>query len=138
MRLCIDANHSYDVSGRLYSRKTGTYLRFASMAELLLETDALLDEIGSPQAFQRKRIFCTGKPGEMTDIRLTTEQPSGADCVVEEQMGKCATFELVVQSRMHASWQGLLTDCDGTVRGRFESELQLMEMVLQALYEARA
>ena len=66
MRLCIDAGHAYDVSGRLYSRTTGTCLRFASMAELLLKTDALLDEIGSPQAFQRKRIFSTGKPKEMT------------------------------------------------------------------------
>ncbi|MFR3322744.1 MAG: hypothetical protein ACLTSZ_18665 [Lachnospiraceae bacterium] len=45
MRLCIDAGHAYDVSGRLYSRTTGTCLRFASMAELLLKTDALLDEI---------------------------------------------------------------------------------------------
>lgn len=84
MRLCIDAGHAYDVSGRLYSRTTGTCLRFASMAELLLKTDALLDEIGSPQAFQRKRIFSTGKPKEMTDIRITTGQPSGTDCVIEE------------------------------------------------------
>ena len=87
MRLCIDAGHAYDVSGRLYSRTTGICLRFASMAELLLKTDALLDEIGSPQAFQRKRIFSTGKSKEMTDIRITTGQPSGTDCVIEKQMG---------------------------------------------------
>ena len=130
MRLCIDAGHAYDVSGRLYSRTTGICLRFASMAELLLKTDALLDEIGSPQAFQRKRIFSTGKSKEMTDIRITTGQPSGTDCVIEEQMGKYTTFELAIQSRMHASWQGFLAECDGTVRGSFESELQLMEMIL--------
>ena len=35
--VCIDAGHAYDVSGRLYSRTTGTCLRFASMAELLLK-----------------------------------------------------------------------------------------------------
>ena len=135
MRLCIDASHAYDVSGRLYSRMTGTYLRFASMAELLLETDALLDEIGSPQAFQRKRIFSTGNPNEMTDIRSTTEQPFNVDGVLEEEMGKCATFELVVQSRMHASWQGFLADPNGVPLGSFESELQLMELVLGALHE---
>ena len=132
MRLCIDAGHAYDVSGRLYSRTTGTCLRFASMAELLLKTDALLDEIGSPQAFQRKRIFSTGKPKEMTGIRITTGQPSGTDCVIEEQMGKYATFELAIQSRMHASWQGFLAECNGTVRGSFESELQLREMILDS------
>ena len=116
MRLCIDAGHAYDVSGRLYSRTTGTCLRFASMAELLLKTDALLDEIGSPQAFQRKRIFSTGKPKEMTGIRITTGQPSGTDCVIEEQMGKYATFELAVQSRMHASWQSVTEPCGEALR----------------------
>ena len=57
---------------------------------------------------------------------------SGTDCVIEEQMGKYATFELAIQSRMHASWQGFLAECNGTVRGSFESELQLMEMILDS------
>lgn len=133
MRLCIDTCRACDVSGRLYSRMTGTYLSFASMAELLLETDVLLDTIGSPQAFQRKRIFSTGKSEELTRIRIMTEQPFGTDCMVREQTGKCATFELVVQSRMHASWQGFLADGNGRVHGKFESELQLMEMILECV-----
>ena len=137
MRLCIDASHAYDVSGRLYSRMTGTCLRFASMAELLLETDALLDEIGSPQAFLRKRIFCTGKSREMPDVRIATGQSSKVDGAVEEEMGTCATFELVVQSRMHASWQGFLADQNGAPLGSFESELQLMELVLGTLHEVQ-
>ena len=57
------------------------------------------------------------------------------DGVLEEEMGKCATFELVVQSRMHASWQGFLADPNGVPLGSFESELQLMELVLGALHE---
>lgn len=117
--------------GDCTAERPGTCLRFASMAELLLKTDALLDEIGSPQAFQRKRIFSTGKPKEMTG------HPDHDRAAVRNELrdrradGKIRHhFELAIQSRMHASWQGFLAECDGTVRGSFESELQLMEMIL--------
>ena len=43
----------------------------------------------------------------MTGIRITTGQPSGTDCVIEEQMGKYATFELAIQSRMPVSYTHL-------------------------------
>lgn len=133
MRLCIDDCRVYDVSGRLYSRLTGKQLDFCSMAELLLETDALLDEIGSPQAFQKKRIFSTGRPEETGSRR---KRPvSGYEKAAEEQQGRCGTFELVVQSRMHASWQGFLKDDAGRMLGSFESELQLMELLLEALHQ---
>lgn len=141
VRVCVDRYGGYDAAGRLYSKQISRGMEFYSIADLLLRTDRILDSGGWPQSFQEKRSFQGGKTGPPPGQRAGGVPRAGRipvalteDEVIEEQRGRLETYDLIIQSRMHASWQGFVRDGTGRFLGAFESELQLMQIMMEHLY----
>lgn len=134
--VCVDRYGNYDMAGRLYSIASGWGKEFENVADLLLKTDTLLDRQKLPQAFQEKRSFQkksreeksreeTGRAAERTEPeRLPKEE-------VLEQRGRYGTYNIGIESRMNTNWQGFVRDEDGKLVGIFESELELLNILLR-------
>lgn len=138
IRVCVDRCRDYDAVGRMYSRATGQKAEFTSMTDLLLKADALLDRTKGPQSLQRKRMFRAAKKEEAkretAGGRPRPEVSEDQLAQIDREEGMYATYDVVVQSRMHASWQGFVRDGDGAFLGSFESEMQMMELIVGELY----
>lgn len=119
IRVCIDSC-DLDLRGRIYSRIAGGYVEFGNCMELLLWIDRIFDEKDYPQAFNKKRSFLD-KPKKLglesippvKEIDRLTE-------VIRAQTGKCDYFDLLVETRMRAGWQGI------AVWPREEKELEFI------------
>lgn len=129
VRVCVEQYGNYDVSGKIFGKKFAGGLDFDNAADLLLKTDLLLDERHRPQAFQQKRSF------QKKRRALLQEQAGDSDESEEteifRQSGCYGTYDVVIQSRKHASWQGFVRDEQGEFLGEFQSELNLMEIILR-------
>ena len=121
-RICID-NDEGDVSGRAYSPVSKGEMVFEGIGELLLEVDKLFDNIGYPQAFQNRRSFQeVYNPGNA--YRGIPECVHDIDSILA-QRGESYTYDIVVETRRNASWQGYVFDVHGTERGKYSGEVTL-------------
>lgn len=125
-RVCIDS-YKEDICGRAYSPLCEEEIPFADSSDLLVKMDRLFDRIGYPQAFHEKRSFDTE--------RDTTNAYRGIPKLVRDvqsilqQTGSCYTYDIAVESRRNASWQGIVYNSEGGEIGRFSGEVQLLAML---------
>ena len=122
IRVCVDAVYDGNLSGRFYSKMNSDPVSFHSIAKLLLGADKLFDLRGYPQNFEEKRSFTkqkvwTGKYS-VPPVLLDDE-------TVLKQRGLLFTFDILVQSRHRAGWQGIVVSLDGEAV-EFQSELELL------------
>lgn len=132
LRICIDSCINGDLGGRAYSRLQAEPIVFISCSELLLKTDRMFDRKGYPQTFQQKRTFSGGEEQKGYCSNPVTEMESEQ---ILEQDGKITTFDIVVQSRRKAGWQGFLRQKDESGSAAFESELELLRCIVEAIGE---
>ena len=124
--VCIDKYGDCECSGRLYNPFLPQAIGFASLMQLLLTFDRLLDEMHFPQSFVDKRTFSTAPP-------TLTEAVSAS-----EQKGKLGTFSVRVLFRQNASWQGSVTWLETNQEESFRSVLELLVLMNSALSGAAA
>ena len=132
-RICIDGRRG-TVSGRVYSKLRPAPIIFSGLGEMLLEVNRMFDECGYPQAFQELRSFQdqTERAGPWK-----FPQPQLGDEEMEQHRGRYCTFDIVVQSRRQAGWQGILMKPDRTLVARFSSELELLGAMCEELENLR-
>lgn len=123
IRICID-QYENDMQGRIYSRMKKEVLLFKNCSEMLLRSDRLFDECGYPQAFQEKRSF--GK-SEIRQGRYKAPEAVLDEDEILGQYGRCRTFDIVVQSRRRAGWQGRVLSQNGEYLFEYRSEMELLE-----------
>ena len=54
-----------------------------------------------------------------------------------EQTGACDTFDVIVQTRQRTGWQGLLKNSDGAVVAEFQSEMELLKLIIEHVQAAQ-
>lgn len=126
IRVCI---HEYcgDLKGEIYSKMREKPIYFNSCSEMLVRADRFFDECGYPQTFQERRKFV-----EDDKIRsYTYPQPCLSDEEIWSHQGKYCTVDILVQSRMRAGWQGIVMWGEGIPPSRFQSEMELLECLMQ-------
>lgn len=128
IRVCIDEESETITSGRAYSPTTMNEIKFYDWAKLLIEIDNLLDRNGYPQAFQNKRSFKDEKTSYGYNYRPKLEVD---ESWFFSQIGKCKTYNIIIQARQFTGWQGDLFDGEGTFLGHFTNDLQLLRKVLK-------
>lgn len=114
VRVCVEQYGNYDVSGKIFGRNFVGGLDFDNIADLLLKTDLLLDEQKRPQAFQQKRSFQKSRQELLTVQKEDLDRSEGKE--IFQQSGRYGTYDVVVQSRKHASWQGFIRNEGGILR----------------------
>lgn len=105
IRVCIDGCDR-DLQGRIYSRIAGGYVKFGNCMELLLWADRIFDEKDYPQAFNRKRSFLDKPKKSGLENIPPVEKVDRLTEAIWAQIGKCDYFDLLVETRMRAGWQG--------------------------------
>lgn len=134
LRVCVDRMEQNDLEGRVYSRLREEPLTFENCSELFLKADSMFDEKGYPQTFQKKRTFtddhayasyCAAPPDKMDSAFIL------------EQTGACDTFDVIVQTRQRTGWQGLLKNSDGAVVAEFQSEMELLKLIIEHIQAAQ-
>lgn len=126
LRICIDEMQDTVIAGRVYCKMLREPLYFSSITDMLLKVDRFFDQKGYPQAFVQKRAFDDGETlsgfGGVPELYYTDEQ-------MLEFKGEEATIEIVVNSRRHATWQGIIRRDDGTVISDYEGEIAFIKYI---------
>lgn len=123
IRLCVDSYEQGVAKGRYYHPKLEDGGRtFNSLVQFLVGAEVLFDSMNFPQSYTAKRSF--------TPLR---QAGSGGSSGSEEQRGKCATFEIRILFRQHASWQGSLIWVEERSEECFRSVLELILLINSAL-----
>ena len=125
IRVCVDSAAADEFQGRFYSRMNPDPIGFHDIGELIVLADKLFDKRGYPQTFQERRSFRGTAAGAghyaAPEIFLTDEE-------IEAQSGAHGTFDILVESRRRAGWQGMLLGGDGS-RHEYQSEMELLKEI---------
>ena len=118
--VCIDSYHNGNPQGRLYNDYAGD-CRFESLSQMLLQTEEMLDDLQTPQAYTCCRRF-----SHLVESILTP-------CGNTIRRGAEATFELRVIFRQHTSWQGTILWLEQQQEQSFRSVLEMILLIDSAL-----
>jgi len=121
--VCVDSYHEGVLAGRFCNFLQETE-EFDSLTQLLIRIEAALDEQQAPQSYTPHRTFAS-----------VLEQ-LGEDRTTPPRKGDCATFELKILFRQHASWQGVVVWKEQKREQSFRSVLELIHLMDSALRAA--
>ncbi len=142
VRVCVDRYRNDDIAGVIYSRSLPDGFQFENMAGLLLQIDTLMDRQRGPQAFQKKRTFRREEQNikEKNPISPESEHVAAGKSdegdARPENRSRYGIYDIIIQSRKHTSMQGFVKDKYGRVRGEFESELRLVQILMEQVKSA--
>ena len=125
LRICIDEKKDIYFQGRAYTRLSKDEIKFQDLSSLLIEVDKIFDAAGYPQAFQEKRSFLKEHSHSFFSMNPNSEMD------IEEilkQKGTMATFDVIVTSRRHSTWQGEVHSLQGEMLDRFEGAIQMIQI----------
>lgn len=132
IRICVNEQELDEVQGTICGVGLEGVLPFYNMANLILVIEEALNTIGTPQAYQKVRSFHeekqdkteTGFCGNPRKYKEATE--------IHAQEGRIKTLDVVVSSRQHTSLQGIVKNIEGRVVGEFHSDLDLINLIIEA------
>lgn len=126
-RLCIDDCHDNIHCGRVYTPLHKKSIVFHDLTNMVLMVDKIFDQNDYPKAYQNKRSF--------QDIEIEKQKPEMKYPIEQllQQVGTIASFDIIVLTRQHTSWQGMIKNTDGEILGHFDSDLDLIEMIIKLL-----
>lgn len=129
IRICVDGQESNEIHGKICGVALKGDLRFSNVADLLVKIDDALNFVGTPQSYQICRTF----EGEMKQGRanLGSAQRYRSAAEIRAQEGAVKTVDIIIFTRQHTSWQGIVKNAEGKVAGEFKSDLELMKLVLE-------
>jgi|GEM_PF-448899 len=142
LHLMIDevSEGKVDFSGRVSGICLEEVYSFDGMQNLMVLVDKLLNQIGRPQASREFRTWRrsarpVAKNPDNDEISGYTKEPICYHTPEEimAESGKVATVNVVIETRKFSTWQGVAINCDGTSRQRFESEVQLLSLLMNVL-----
>lgn len=126
LRICIDEKKDIYFQGRAYTRLSKDEIKFQDLSSLLIEVDKIFDEAGYPQAFQEKRSF------QKEHSRSFFSMNPGSEKDIDEilnQKGVIATFDVIVISRRHSTWQGEVYGLQREKLGSFEGAITMIDIL---------
>lgn len=139
IRVCVDEINDSCMRGRAYCAQLDEVLNFCDINELVLGMEAIFDERGCPEPFQRKRSFI--KKGV---IRISPEDRLRKQAIMREKRtipqnnGKLATLLVYVMSRRDNSWQGRVEWVDDGEISVFNSALEFLRIINTKLVRGEA
>lgn len=126
-RLCIDECHNNVHCGRIYTPLNEKPIFFRDLTHMVLLMDEVFDQNDYPKAYQNKRSFLEVEiEKQKPEIKYPIEQ-------LLKEVGTIASFDILVVTRQHTSWQGMIKNIDGEIIDHFDSDLDLIEMIINLL-----
>lgn len=127
--VCVDAISSADYAGTLYNPYLPAPLPFGQITELIALLEEFFNRISFPQAFFESRTFLDGQAASGRKSAPNPLTRCDDDSLFNRYKGKLATFELQVQFRQNASWQGEIIWKESGKSWGFRSELEMLRLI---------
>lgn len=130
LRICIDEikTAENDIKGRICGIAVKEQETFSGSSELFLLVDRLLDEIGKPLSSRKSRSFREEDGNQLIPynykpcIYHTSEE-------IQKLGGRIMTRDVTFTSRLRSSWQGIVKDEKNHLIGKFESDLEFIDLL---------
>ncbi|SEA40629.1 hypothetical protein SAMN04515656_10987 [Eubacterium aggregans] len=127
IRICIDVHTVDRFAGRLVGIALEEAIPFDGIGEFIIQVDEAFNRIGKPQPSQIIRSFKAGK--EVPQSYCGSPQHFHGCAEILEMAGQVKTVDLIMLTRKHAEWQGLLKGADGSTLGEFESVRECLKLL---------
>lgn len=124
-RICVDQGSG----GRVYSCRLEDPFFFADLGDLMLKLERVLEAQDYPQAAQMIRTF---REDEKRPAHHGIPAGGMSWETVQEAWGARLTFELVILSRLSATWQGYVQWSDDS-RTDFKNDLSFLSAAAEKL-----
>lgn len=124
IRVCID-QYEEEMTGRAYTPLCAEEVPFTGVQELLIKLDNVFDESGYPQTYTAKRTF--HKPVWRKKQYQGIPEPYLSTQDILNQKGSWKTFDVIINTRRNASWQGILHNKSEGITIKFNGELELLK-----------
>jgi hypothetical protein len=130
LHLCIDSytQDRREIGGTITGVAIPDTCEFVSVQGMLVKIDQLLDVAGRPQATTLMR-------SNFKNVKPLEEEPHSAPGIYHSineiimRKGQLATYNIIFHTRYHSSLQGSVYTNDGTKKGEFASELELLHIL---------
>lgn len=130
--LCIDELNEEKMKGKMYSIMQAHPICFHDFDQMILKADALFDNIGYPQSFQKKRTLNEYKKTQKK-YHYLNQYPQMSSEDIMKQNGKKATFAVMVNTRQYTNWQGFVLQKDLNRITDFDDVLQLLDIMIHII-----
>ena len=125
LRVCIDHKEESDIEGRIYTPLFENVIEFQDLTQFILKIDMLFDKYNYPKAYQEKRSFHKNQSIQLDNYKYVKREAKD----IIDQCGTIKTYDIIVSSRQHSSWQGIIKDENGNIIYYYESVLELMNFL---------
>ncbi|MGL4284375.1 hypothetical protein [Eubacterium aggregans] len=119
IRICIDEQTVDRFAGRLVGIALEEAIPFDGIGEFIIKVDEAFNRIGKSQSSQIIRSFKAGKDAPRS--YCGTPQHFYQSSEILDMCGQVKTIDLIMMTRKHAEWQGVLKSADGDLIGEFQS-----------------
>lgn len=127
-KVILEKTENFDIAGTLCNDTYGIAIDFIGIRQMLSRLDGFFDYVNFPQATHEKRSFYT------ETVRQESLPPDGIrEATISEMRDKQAAFILHVQFRHNSTWQGTLEYISDKKIKRFNSELEMIRMILDTI-----
>lgn len=127
IRLCIEHCTNSRLEGRIIGVALKSPVYFSGLRSFITKVDEAFDTIGKPQPHQITRSF---RDTDLKPAAYSADPPRYHESKeILSQSGTQETIDLVMITRQHTEWQGLLKDTDGGIIGRFSSVLGCIQLI---------
>ncbi|MEG0378025.1 MAG: hypothetical protein RR614_06060 [Eubacterium sp.] len=129
IRLCLDHCSGGGLEGKIIGVALKDSIHFRGLRAFVTQVDKAFDTIGKPQSHQITRSF---KQTEPVPTPFLANPPRYHELEeIVELLGAEKTLDLVMITRRHTEWQGILKDTEGNSVGRFNSVLECIQLITE-------
>lgn len=129
IRICMDSKEREQFKGFLCGVAVEEPVAFCNWMDFMVKVDQVYDAIGKPQPSHVIRSFDNTAPAYKPYVAKPVRYHESE--AIARLHGQAATCDLLLQSRHHAEWQGLLKQEDGTLLGRFSTAEECLDLLLK-------
>ncbi len=129
IRICMDCKEKKQFKGFLCGVAVEEPVAFCNWMDFMVKVDQVYDTIGKPQPTHVIRSFDNTAPAYKPFVANPVRYHQSE--AIAQLHGRAATYDLVLLSRHHAEWQGLLKQEDGQVAGRFFTAEECLNLLLK-------
>lgn len=133
MMVCVDSFDDGIAKGRLYFYFKEDAISFLSLDQLLFAMEDVMDQVGTPQAWMKKRSFSKGKNDSGKGEPIQNRNPFYDFQAICPQKGHIASFYVRIYSRMNSSVQGGVKFEGNSENVAFRSELEFLHLIREGL-----
>lgn len=131
IRICIDGKEEENIFGTIHTSYKKEGIHFYDIVGLLTEIDKITDERKFPNKMFNRR-YLDKKIARTSHLHNVEDKEP--DCVrniseLNQEYGKLVTVNLYVNSRKNTSLQGYMIFADTGRLEKYESELELIEVI---------